>query len=295
VTRRRPAAPGFAALAIAALMAPVLAATLAMAGCGEAEHGGQELVVGSGPDPESVLLADIYAGALRSYGFLARNEQALDPLAKLDSGTFVVFPDFTGRVLQAFQPGATVRSDEQVYKAMVGALPEGIAAGDYTTAAEDKPALVVTQSTVKEWGGNDLSALPRHCAGLVIGSIDGAPTPSAVGSCRLPVVREFSDSATLFAKLQNGQVTAAWTTTAAPDVPADLVVLADGKPALVQAENVVPLYRRNALVDRQLLAINEVAGVLDTAALVELRRQILGGADPQAVAEAWLSEHPLGR
>jgi glycine betaine/choline ABC-type transport system substrate-binding protein len=266
-----------------------------MAGCGEAEHGGQELVVGSGPDPESVLLADIYAGALRSYGFLARNEQALDPLAKLDSGTFVVFPDFTGRVLQAFQPGATVRSDEQVYKAMVGALPEGIAAGDYTTAAEDKPALVVTQSTVKEWGGNDLSALPRHCAGLVIGSIDGAPTPSAVGSCRLPVVREFSDSATLFAKLQNGQVTAAWTTTAAPDVPADLVVLADGKPALVQAENVVPLYRRNALVDRQLLAINEVAGVLDTAALVELRRQILGGADPQAVAEAWLSEHPLGR
>ncbi len=35
---------------------------------------------------------------------------------------------------------------------MVGALPEGIAAGDYTTAADDKPALAVTKSTATSWG-----------------------------------------------------------------------------------------------------------------------------------------------
>jgi glycine betaine/choline ABC-type transport system substrate-binding protein len=58
---------------------------------------------------------------------------------------------------------------------------------------------------------------------------------------------------------------------------------------------VVPLYRRNALSDRQLLAINEIAGVLDTATLVDMRRQVAGGADPQAVAGGWLAEHPLGR
>jgi glycine betaine/choline ABC-type transport system substrate-binding protein len=46
---------------------------------------------------------------------------------------------------------------------------------------------------------------------------------------------------------------------------------------------------------RQLLAVNEVAGVLDTAALVDMRRQVSNGADPQAVADAWLNEHPLGR
>jgi hypothetical protein len=38
-----------------------------------------------------------------------------------------------------------------------------------------------------------------------------------------------------------------------------------------------------------------VAGVLDTAALVEMRRQVIAGADPQAVADGWLGEHPLGR
>ncbi|HXY66526.1 MAG TPA: glycine betaine ABC transporter substrate-binding protein [Mycobacterium sp.] len=280
------------------LTALALAAVLAMAGCARidsAQHRPGELVVGSRPGAESVLLADIYTGALRSYGFPARTEQTPDPLTKLDSGAFVVVPGFTGRVLQVFQPGATVRSDAQVYKAMVGALPEGIAAGDYTTAAEDKPALAVTKSTAKSWGGNDLSGLPRHCDGIVIGSIAGASTPSAVGSCRLPAAHEFRDDATLFAGLRAGKVTAAWTTTADPDVAADLVVLTDGKPALVQAENVVPLYRRNELTDRQLLAVNEVAGVLDTAALVEMRRQVIAGTDPQTVADGWLSEHPLGR
>jgi glycine betaine/choline ABC-type transport system substrate-binding protein len=273
----------------------VLAATLALVGCGEGHHPAHQLVVASRPDSESVLLADVYAGALRSYGFPARVESAPDPLSKLDSGTADVVPGFTGQLLQTFQPGATVRSDTQVYRAMVSALPEGIAAGDYTTAAEDKPALAVAQSTAKAWGGNDLSELPQHCEGLVIGSIAGVATPAAVSRCRLPAARQFRDSRSMFAAVQAGQVTAGWTTTAAPDVPADLVLLSDGKPALVQAENVVPLYRRNELNARQVLAINEVAGVLDTAALIEMRRQVIGGADPQAVADGWLAEHPLGR
>jgi glycine betaine/choline ABC-type transport system substrate-binding protein len=275
-----------------------LAAALATAGCGHAastRHRAAALVVGSRAGVESTLLADIYTGALRSYGFPARTEQAPDPLTKLDSGAFVVVPAFTGRVLQDFQPGTTARADAQVYTAMVGALPEGIAAGDYTTAAEDKPALAVAESTSKNWGGGDLGALARHCDGIVVGSVSGASTPSAVGGCRLSSGREFPDDAALFAAVKADEITAAWTTTADPNVSADLVVLTDGKPSLVQAENVVPLYRRNELTDRALLAVNEVAGVLDTAALVDMRRQVTAGADPQAVADGWLSEHPLGR
>ena len=99
----------------------------------------------------------------------------------------------------------------------------------------------------------------------------------------------------MFAALRAGGLTAAWTTTANPANPSDLVSLADGKPALIQAENVAPLYRRNVLTDRQLLAVNEVAGVLDTAALAEMRQKVATGADPQAVAGGWLAEHPLGR
>jgi len=277
-------------------LAALLAALTIVAGCATDTHGGpSELAVGSGPDAESTLLAGIYAAALRSYGFGVRAETTTDPMSKLDSGAFTVVPAFTGQMLQRLQPGASAMSGAQVYRAMIAALPEGVLAGDYTTAAEDKPVLLVTGSTSTAWGGQDLSELPKHCDGLVIGAVSGFAAPSSVGSCRLPASREFPSGEALFAALRAGQLTAAWATTADPAIPADLVALADGKPALIRAENVVPLYRRSALADRQLLAVNEVAGVLDTAALADMRRQVAGGGDPQAVAGAWLAEHPLGR
>ena len=110
----------------------------------------------------------------------------------------------------------------------------------------------------------------------------------------MPRPREFPDDTALFDALRAAQVNAAWTTTAAPDTPADIVVLSD-RTSLIRAENLVPLYRRNELTERQVLAMNEVAGVLDTAALAEMRAQVADGADPGAVADAWLAAHPLGR
>ncbi|MCV7411755.1 hypothetical protein AWC05_15445 [Mycobacterium florentinum] len=280
----------------ALLIAAVLALT---AGCTTDHHPAPGLVVGSKNDPTSRLLAAVYLAALRSYGFAAQTQTADDPMAQLDSGAVAVTPAFTGQTLQTLQPGATALSDAQVYRAMVAALPEGVAAGDYATAAEDKPVLLVTQPTAKAWGGQDRSAdlttLGKHCDGLVVGIVAGHHAPSAIGSCRLPAPREFPDGTTMFAAVLAGQLTAGWTTTADPAIPGDLVPLADGKPALIRAENVVPLYRRNTLTDRQVLAINEVAGVLDTAALADMRRQVDGGADPLAVAGGWLAEHPLGR
>jgi glycine betaine/choline ABC-type transport system substrate-binding protein len=280
------------------LAALLLAALLAVAGCGD-RRPAPELVVGSRDDAFSKLLAGVYLAALRSYGFAARPQTAADPMAQLDSGAFTVVPAFTGQVLQTLQPGASVLSDSGVYRAMIAALPEGVLAGDYTTAAEDKPVLLVSQPTARAWAGNDVSAdltaLPKHCDGLIVGTVTGRQVPGSIGTCRLPVPREFPDDTTMFAAVRAGQLTAGWATTADPAIPGDLVPLADGKPALIQAENAVPLYRRNALSDRQLLAINEVAGVLDTAALADMRRQVAGGADPQAVAGGWLAEHPLGR
>ncbi|MGH3563232.1 MAG: glycine betaine ABC transporter substrate-binding protein [Mycobacterium sp.] len=267
---------------------------LLLASCG-AQPAPPALAVGATSDPESSLLAHVYAGALRGSGAAAHVQTAADPVARLDSGALNVVPGFTGRLLAIFAPGAAVRSDKQVYRAMVGALPEGLAAGDYATAAEDKPALAVTKSTAAAWGSTDLRVLPQHCDGLTVGGAAGVRTPSAVGRCRLPGRREFPDDTALFAALRAKQITVAWTSTADPGTPDDLVVLTDGKPALVRAENVVPLYRRNELAEPQLLAINQVAGVLDTAALVDMGRQVAGGADPQPVADAWLSEHPLGR
>ncbi|MFV8320208.1 glycine betaine ABC transporter substrate-binding protein [Mycobacterium sp. 23] len=278
------------------LAALLLGLVLIVAGCSGHGERHPDLVVGSTSDADSKLLAALYVSALRSYGFPSHAETAADPMVKLDAGAFTVVPGYTGRVLRQLQPGASELSDKQVYQAMNAALPEGVAAGDYATAAEDKPTVIVTPATAAAWGGNDLSQLPGHCAGLVVGVVTGHPVPSSVGSCRLPPPREFADDATMFAALRAGEVTAAWAGSADPGIPPDLIALADGsKNSLIQAENVVPLYRRNALSTRQLLAINEIAGVLDTAALADMRRRVAAGSDPQVVADGWLGEHPLGR
>jgi len=177
---------------------------------------------------------------------------------------------------------------------MVSALPEGVAAGDYTTSGEDKPAIAVTEATAKAWDGRDVTAAARNCAKVSTGVVTGEGTPSAIGICKLPKPREYPDAATLFAALRAGQINAAWTTTATPDIPSELVVLSD-KTSLIRAENLVPLYSRNELNEQQVLALNEVAGVLDTGSLADMRRQVAEGKDPGLVADAWLDAHPLGR
>ena len=213
----------------------------------------------------------MYAAALRTHGTAAHVEVVPDPLAGLDSGAIGVAPGFTGRLLATFVPDARARAAAQVYRDMVSALPEGVAAGDYAESAEDKPALAVTEATVDAWGGRDVSAAVRNCGRLKVGQVVGAPRPAAIGTCKADV-RGYPDGTTLFEALRSGQVNAAWTSTADPDIPVDAVVLTD-RTALIRAENVVPLYRRNELSETEVLALNEVAGVLDTAALVQMRRR----------------------
>jgi glycine betaine/choline ABC-type transport system substrate-binding protein len=266
---------------------------MVIAGCG-GHAGAPSVAVGSTSDPESTLVAHLYAAALRFYGSPAHVQSVPDPVSELDSGTLRVVPGFTGRLLDRFEPDATARSDAQVYRAMVSALPEGVAAGDYTTSAEDKPAIAVTERTADAWGGRDVTAAVRSCAKVMAGALAGVPPPSKVGSCTMPKPREFPDNTTLFAALRAGQINAAWTTTATPHIPSELVVLSD-KAALIRAENLVPLYRRNELNEQQVLALNEVAGVLDTGSLADMRRQVAEGKEPGLVADAWLDAHPLGR
>lgn len=266
---------------------------LVIAGCGQ--PGAPSTVVGA--HAESVVVAHAYAAALRYYGIPAHVESVDDAVSALNSGAVDVAPGYTGALLHRFQPDAVARADEQVYRMLLAALPEGFQAGDYTISAQDKPAVAVTESTVDAWGGSELSVLLRHCGALNIGSVQGAiqegRIPAELANCRMPAPRVFPDDAALFAALQRGEVNAAWTTTAATDVPDDVVLLADST-ALIRAENLVPLYRRNELSEIKKRALNEVAGVLDTGTLADMRRQVAEGADPGAVTGVWLAENPLG-
>ena len=152
----------------------------------------------------------------------------------------------------------------------------------------------MTEATADAWGGRDVTAAVRNCDKLKVGQVVGVTDRRRSGRARCPRCANIPDAATLFAALRAGQINAAWTSTATPDIPSELVVLSD-RTSLIRAENVVPLYRRNELTEQQVLALNEVAGVLDTGALADMRRQVAEGNDPGQVADLWLDAHPLGR
>lgn len=269
----------------------MIAAALVAAGCG-GQAAPPSIAVGATDDPESQLIAHLYTAALRFYGNAAHVQTGEDPLGALDTGDIRVAPGFSGRLLERFAPDSAARSDVQVYRTLLAVLPEGVAAGDYTTSAEDKPALAVTARTAQEQGG-DVSALARRCEDVSVGAVASARRPVSIGTCRVPTPRVFPDVDTMYAALRAGQIDAAWTTTAAPDVPSEVVVLSD-RTAMIRAENLVPLYRRNELTESQVLALNEIAGVLDTGSLADMRRTVAEGTDPGLVAGQWLDEHPLG-
>ncbi len=166
-------------MALRRLAVALVAAVLA--GCGGATAP-PTVSVGANTDAESALLAHLYAAALRYYGSAAHVEPTPDPLGGLDSGAIGVAPGLTGRLLTTLEPDATARADAQVYRAMVSALPEGVAAGDYTMSAEDKPALAVTESTADAWGGRDVTALERNCAQAVPRCARRCPRPRDAGS-----------------------------------------------------------------------------------------------------------------
>ncbi len=276
------------------ILGVLLVTALLVAGCADRQPP-RELVVGAGTSAESAVLAELYAAALRYRGASASVAHVSDPVAELDTGNVDVVPGFTGRLLQRFAPGTNAIGDKDVYRAMVAALPEGVAAGDYATVAEDKPTVAVAKPIADAWKRRDPTVLVEHCAQLMMGSVPGAQPPAQVGSCKLPSPREFPTDAALFDALRAGRINAAWTTSADPDIPGDVVLLTDREPQIVQAENLVPLYRRNELAEQQVLAINETAGEFDTSALADMRRRVAEGADPRQVAADWLAAHPLGR
>ena len=242
------------------------------------------------------MLAELYAAALRYRGAPARVQRMPDPVAGLDSGEVAVVPGFTGRLLQRFAPGATAIEDEDVYRAMVAALPEGIAAGDYASAAEDKPAVAVAKPTADAWRGRDLTTLVRHCSQLTTGSVVGTQPPAQVGSCKLPAPRVFPTDAALFDALERRPDQRGLDQHRGPRNPrrrrgarrqGPAVGAGRERGAAVPAQRTVRVRSAGAQRDRRASS----TPMPWQTCVAKWRREPTRGRSPTA----WLAAHPLGR
>ncbi|MCZ4520832.1 ABC transporter substrate-binding protein [Rhodococcus ruber] len=278
-----------------------------LGGCSTAESTAAAdgpVVVGSGSSDISELLAQIYAGGLRSTGVDVETKDGLgdraDYLAALDRGEVSMVPELTGDLLRTFDTLAFATEAEDVFTELNRSLPAGLSVGDYATA-EDRLAIAVAPDSASDDGETVTDFLRRgeNTVGLVDGQVDPMDVVSVTRSSPTFTGASFTDFTPYFDGqaavdgLNAGEVGALAIRTASfGPLAKDLTTLPDDD-HVYPAQNVVPLYRNGVLSESAVRSFSVVAGELTTADLADMIGEVRSGVASGDVAGRWLGEHNL--
>jgi len=296
-------------------MATGLLAIIALVGCASSDPlgdsastdgggpgGGAEstIVVGSQAYYSNEIIAEIYAQALEGAGFEIERKFNIGQrdayMPEVEGGDISVFPEYTGNLLQYLDPQTEARSTEDVYEALQGALPEGLAVLDQSTAS-DQDSYTVTRAFAEEYQLASIEDLADVAEPLTLGGPpELAERPYGPTGLQETYGIEVDFSATGDTTVEDlvaGTVNVANVFTADPRIQTeDLVVLEDPQ-ALILASHVVPLV--NAQLDDEIAPVlNAVSERLTPESLVSLN--VSSTVDQQSasdIAEEWLVANDL--
>ena len=305
------------------ITAIALAVALSAVGCGSANPLGggaatgdlKSVVVGSADFPESKIVAEIYAQALAVNGFTVGRQFGIGSRETygpaLRDHSIDLIPEYTGNLLQYFDPTNTVTTPDQVELALFRALP-----GDLSilspAPADDTDTVTVTAATARKWNLKTIGDLASHSAEVKFGApsefinraqgLPGLKTRYGldVKADNFVAISDGGGPATVRA-LVDGTVTAANIFSTSPAIPQNkLVVLGDPKNNFLPG-NVVPLVSSQKMSDDLKKVLNAVSDKLTTGALTELNAAVSGnsGVDPDEAARKWLHDNgfdnPIGK
>lgn len=298
-------------------VAPALSAlVLGLAACGGGQDdplgaasasGGDSstVVVGSADFTESALLAEIYAGALEAKGVKVKktlnigSREAYIPALK--DGSIDLIPEYTGVLMQYFEPDARASTADDVYAELKKSLPSGLSVLDMSKA-EDKDAVAVTRKTAEKYSLSSLEDLAKVAGDLSLGAPPewkkrhiGVAGLEEVYGIKFASFRALDAGGPLTVQaLKNGQVDAGDLFTTDPNIAADDFVVLDDPQALFAAENVVPLINKDKADPKVTETLNSVSAAMDTERLAGLlKRVVIDKEDADAVAADFLQESGL--
>lgn len=298
-----------------ALIAIACAGALGLSACGgdsdplassssdEGGGSGGGVVVGSADFSESILLAHIYAGALKADEVNASTKTGIGSrevyLKALEEGSVGVMPEYTGALALYYDKDFAEVDPDKTYKALEGLLPEGLAVLE-KSAAEDKDSIVVTQETAESKDLQSIGDLKGVAGDMTLGApsefkerAQGIPGLEATYGVTFGDFRALKPGQAMSGALANGQIDAANIFSTDPAiVENDFVVLDDPK-KLYGSQNVVPLVRTE-VEDQVADTLNEVSSKLTTEKLQEMLRQTdVEKKDPDQVAADFLEAEGL--
>jgi osmoprotectant transport system substrate-binding protein len=125
---------------------------------------GVKLKVGSANFPENVILAELYAEALKAQGASITTQLNIGSREKyfpaLKDGSLDLFPEYSGVALQYVDKAATATAPDAVYAALQKALPANLIALDKSDA-QDSDAIVVTKATAAKYNLTSIADLAK--------------------------------------------------------------------------------------------------------------------------------------
>jgi osmoprotectant transport system substrate-binding protein len=259
--------------------------------------------------PESEILGQLYAQALRRHGYpveLVAQLGAREVVGPaIEQGKVDLVPEYLGSALNfhndrdrvaTADPGQTHARLEQAF------APRGVSVLGFAPA-EDRNGFVVTGELARQRGLERISDLAPIAGRLTIGGPPECPQrPLCLKGLqdlyRLKFARfeAMPSRAVTAAALETGEIQVGMIeTTDASLVDADLVQLADDR-NLQPADNVVPVVRRevvDAYGPALVRLLNAVSAQLTTRDLTTLNYQVAEGQPAADAVASWLRAHTI--
>jgi len=263
----------------------VCVAVLMVAACGNPLRGGAEggdegrIVIGASDVGESLLLAEIYAGALRSAG--ADDVTVRPPVGgrevlvqALQDRSVTLAPDYSGNLLRYFDENTGATTSEEVSRELPGALPDGLEV--LTASPAQNTDMLVVRGDLAAQGVRSISDLAPRCDRLVFGG-PGQWADRWRGQIRKLYGCEFAEIRTTdtggpvtVEALRSGEVQVANMFSTSASVRANGFVPLDDDRHMFPAQNIVPLAAEGSLSKPERAALDRVSAALTTEKLTEL-------------------------
>jgi osmoprotectant transport system substrate-binding protein len=262
------------------------------------------IVIGSQDYYSNEIIAEAYAQALENAGYEVDRQFRIGQreayLPEIEAGDIDLFPEYSGPVLQYWEPDTEARLPDDVYAELEEAAPDGLNVLEQSPAT-DQDSYVVTQEFADEWDLETVEDLDKVTEPLTLGANSEAESrpngPEGLAETYgievgfSPI--EDSGGPLTVKALQDGDVQMAIIYTADPSIEAnDLVSLEDTK-GLFLSSNVVPL-ASDKVDEEAAQIINDVSAAMSPDDLISLNNRSVTDQLPAAeIAKDWLEEKGL--
>ena len=263
------------------------------------------IVVGSQDYYSNEIIAEIYAQALEKAGYTVDRQFRIGQrevyLPEIEAGRIDLFPEYSGPLLQYWQPDTKAKLADDVYAALQKATPAGLRVLDQSPAT-DQDSYVVTQQFADQWGLTTIDDLAKVTVPLTMGANSEAQTrpngPKGLLAtygikAGFTPIEDGGGPLTVKA-LKDDQIQLAIIYTADPSIVTDGLVSLEDDKGLFLASHVVPLASGN-VDDKAASVINAISAAMAPQDLVALNaRSVTDQLPASRIAGDWLAQKNLG-